>query len=305
MKHILGREHGELADFVLALAAFDRERQYLDLGYRSAWDFCRRELGLSEKQTWYRIAAAREVAKHPDLAGEIRAGRLCVTTLATLSKVMTEDNSDALVREATGKTARQVEQIVARLDPKPVPADVVRPVTAALPPREVRTEVLTETLLRKHLTVDAEYETLLAAARAALSHVTPGASELDILKQGLRRIVRDAEKRKGIVDQPRPDREAEDGDLPRSVQRAVWKRDGGQCQWRTADGGICGSTHQVQFHHRQDRSKGGLGSVDNVMLVCAVHYQHAADLTCGEAFMDTMRQRHRRAAERQEQLDLG
>jgi hypothetical protein len=146
------------------------------------------------------------VHKDPALAEQIREGRVCVTTLATLAKVMTNDNASSLVSEAAGKTAREVEQMVARLDPKPVPADVVRPITGALPSTPVQTEVLTESLSRKHMTVDAEFDALLAAARDALSHAMPGASELEILKDGLRRIIRDAQRRKGIVDKPRKDR---------------------------------------------------------------------------------------------------
>jgi len=43
----------------------------------------------------------------------------------------------------------------------------------------------------------------LASARSALSHTMPGASELEILKQGLRCIIRDHEKRKGLTERPR------------------------------------------------------------------------------------------------------
>src|SRR5262249_46376451 len=157
-----------------------------------------------------------ELQKNPQLADQIRDGRLCITTLATLSKVTTEENSQALVAQAAGKSKREVEQIVARIDPKPVPADGVRPVTTPIAPGQVKTEVLTDTLFRKYMTVDQQYEDLLKAARDALSHAKPGASELDILKEGLHRIVRDAEKRKGIVDRPRKDREATDGNIPQS-----------------------------------------------------------------------------------------
>src|SRR5262249_52852608 len=101
------------------------------------------------------------------------------------------------------------------------------------------------------------------------------------------------EKRKGIVEKPRADRETTDGDISRSVRRAVWKRDEGRCQWRTADGQICGSTHQVEFHHRQDRSKGGLGSVENIMLLCKVHNQYAAELSHGEERMNEIREARR------------
>src|SRR5215831_21007789 len=141
--------------------------------------------------------------------------------------------------------------MVARLEPKPVPQDVVQRTDELVAP-QAQTQVLTETLLRKHLTVDADFEKLLAEARDALSHSMPGASELEILKEGLRRIVRDAARRKGLTNKPRtrpPRAPAQSADIPRAVMREVWQRDQGRCQWPTADGGICGSTRRVQFHH--------------------------------------------------------
>jgi len=167
------------------------------------------------------------------------------------------------------------------------------PAPAAPSAANAQTEVLTETLLRKHLTVDNEYESLLQAARAALSHAKPGSSELDILKEGLRRIIRDAEKRKGVVEKPRPDREAQDGDIPRSVKRAVWKRDGGRCQWPTADGQICGATERIEFHHHLDRGKGGLGSLDNIGLLCKRHNLQAAEAIWGKEHMNQFRRARR------------
>src|SRR5689334_3192188 len=135
-----------------ALAELDRRRLYVELGFNSSWSFCCRALGLSEAATHYRLAAARQIQKQPELVEQIRNGRLCITTLAKLSPVLTDDNRAALVAEAAGK------------------------------------QILTETLLRKHLTVNAEFETLLAQARDALSHAMPGASEVEILTEGLRRI---------------------------------------------------------------------------------------------------------------------
>src|SRR5215831_18291442 len=123
--------------------------------------------------------------------------------------------------------------MVARLEPKPVPQDVVQRTDELVAP-QAQTQVLTETLLRKHLTVDADFEQLLVEARDALSHSMPGASELEILKEGLRRIVRDAARRKGLAKKPRKQPPADLADtceLPRSVMRAVWQRDEGRCQW--------------------------------------------------------------------------
>jgi 5-methylcytosine-specific restriction endonuclease McrA len=152
--------------------------------------------------------------------------------------------------------------------------------------------VLTESLSRKHLTVDDEYEKLLADARAALSHTLSGASEVEILKEGLRRIVRDAARRKGVTTKPRTKASSlptVTKDIPRAVMREVWQRDEGRCQWPAQDGGICGSTHRVQFHHRQERARGGPHTVANLMLACAAHNQHAADLSFGRSLMERCR----------------
>jgi len=292
MQQILRRENGALAEFVIELAEFDRLEQYLDMGYRSLWEFCRRELGLSERAIYYRIAAAREIQKSPELANHIRDGRLCVTTLAMLTRILTKENAAAVVAEAAGKSKREVERMIARLDRKG---------SAEPSPGKVRTEVLGENVFAKYMTVDTEFEELLGAARDALSHSKPGASEVDILKEGLRRIIKDAAKRKGVVDKPRKDRQTTDGNIPRSVRREVWKRDEGKCQWRTADGKICGATYQIEFHHRQDQSKGGLGSSENIMLLCKVHNDFAARLSYGEDAMKAIRQAGRSRARKDTQ----
>src|SRR5690242_2369303 len=161
LRQSLSGERTALADFLVALAELDRRRLYVELGWSSAWDFCCRALGLSETATHYRLAAARQIQKQPELVEQIRTGRLCITTLAKLSPVLTDDNRAALVAEAAGKPTRQVEQIVARLAPKPVPRDVVQRTDELVSP-QAQTQMLTETLLRKHLTVDADFEQLLA-----------------------------------------------------------------------------------------------------------------------------------------------
>src|SRR5215831_7353511 len=204
LRQSLGSERTALADFLVALAELDRRRLFVELGHPSAWSFCCRALGLSETATHYRLLAARQVQEQPALADQIREGRLCITTLAKLSRILTHENREALVAEAAGKPTREVEKIVARLDPKPVPGDVTRPAPALVSTQAPeQTQVLTESLLRKHLTVDGEYEQLLAQARAALSRKMPGASEVEILKTGLREIVRQAARRKGMTQRPR------------------------------------------------------------------------------------------------------
>ena len=158
------------------------------------------------------------------------------------------DACEALLAEALGKSVSEAPRLVAREKPKPVPKDVTRSLVSIQVPegstaaqadqptsiaaeQPVKTVRLSESLARKYITVDRDYEDLFKKARAALSHKMPGAAELDILKEGLRQIIKQAEKRKGIVDKPRANKVGKDGAISDSVKRFVEKRDRGKCQW--------------------------------------------------------------------------
>src|SRR5262249_52359356 len=213
VQELLARERASLVDFILALSHFNRVKGFRDLGFVSLWQYLHRELGLSETMAYYRKTAAELVERFPQVVELLRDGRLCITNLTKLAGVLTEENLDDMIIEVTGKPKREVERIVARLDPRPVPKDVVRKQRAALPeaatsvnPALTQLEILTEDRYRNHITVDREYRELLEQARAALSHKHPHASELEILKEGLRRVIRDHQWSKGITAKPRAPR---------------------------------------------------------------------------------------------------
>jgi 5-methylcytosine-specific restriction endonuclease McrA len=94
-------------------------------------------------------------------------------------------------------------------------------------------------------------------------------------------------KRRGLVKKPRktppPSRTH---DVPAHVSREVWKRDDGRCQWRTADGGVCGSTHQVELDHVVPRARGGASTVDNLRCLCRWHNDRHAREVYGDEWMD-------------------
>jgi hypothetical protein len=78
LAELLSREHAALAEFLLALADFDRRRLWVDLGYSSLFYFLHRELGLSKGASCYRKAAVDLIQKVPAALEPIRDGRLCL-----------------------------------------------------------------------------------------------------------------------------------------------------------------------------------------------------------------------------------
>src|SRR4051812_28713743 len=119
LKALLGQERDSLVEFLVLLGEFDASRMYLECGYASLWDFVRRGLGQSEAMTHYRVIAARALRRFPQALELLRDGRLCMTTLASLSSVLTDENCDAVLDEATGKTKNEILRLKARFDPKP------------------------------------------------------------------------------------------------------------------------------------------------------------------------------------------
>jgi 5-methylcytosine-specific restriction endonuclease McrA len=165
---------------------------------------------------------------------------------------------------------------------------VARPASTPAPRSDA--QPLTADLRRLHVTVSKRFMEKLEAARDALSHSHPGADVETILEAGLDLLLQRAARRKGLVKRPRAQAKpvAEDGDprqVPASVRREVFLRDGGRCQWPTAGGGICGSTHRVELDHIIPVGRGGSPTVANLRVLCDAHNVLAARQVYGAAWM--------------------
>ncbi len=60
---LLRREHMAMAEFLVVLAEFHRERRWVELGYRSLFYFLVHELGLSKGAAFYRNVSPRRRAR--------------------------------------------------------------------------------------------------------------------------------------------------------------------------------------------------------------------------------------------------
>src|SRR6266542_4185215 len=94
LAELLHRERAALAAFLVALADFDRKRLWLELGHASLFYFLHRELGLSSGAAFYRKTAAGLIQRFPDIVDPLRDGRLCMTSVVELAKVLTPENRD-------------------------------------------------------------------------------------------------------------------------------------------------------------------------------------------------------------------
>ncbi len=144
---------------------------------------------------------------------------------------------------------------------------------------------LTADLRRLHLTVPKRLLEKLDAARDALSHAMPGASIEEILEKGLDLILERQAKRRGLTDKPAKPRPCKQNHVPARVRAAVWKRDQGRCQWKTASGSLCGSTCRVELDHIVPEARGGPSTEANLRCLCERHNKEAARQAFGEEWM--------------------
>lgn len=111
------------SDLVAHIAEVDDRRLYAREASHSMFAYCTEALHLSEAEAYLRIAAARASREHPMLLAMLGDGRLHLTGIAKLAPHLTRENRDALLKRATHKSKRQIEELIAELAPRPdVPA---------------------------------------------------------------------------------------------------------------------------------------------------------------------------------------
>jgi hypothetical protein len=133
---LLRREHDALAEFLVALSDFDRRHAWVELGYASLFDFLHRELRLSRSAAHYRRVAAELIQQVPAVVEPLRSGRICMTSIIEVARVVTAQNCETVLPRFFGLSRREAMEVVAELQPHPAPPSrtvVSSPRAASLP----------------------------------------------------------------------------------------------------------------------------------------------------------------------------
>ena len=114
---LLHRENSSRAGFLVALAAFDESEAYRRLGYATLFDYLHRELLLPRSSAHYRKVAARLLRRFPELVNPLRDGRLCLSTVVEVEKVLTEENRASVLPLFFRLSRQEAKEVVAGLRP--------------------------------------------------------------------------------------------------------------------------------------------------------------------------------------------
>jgi hypothetical protein len=114
------------SDLVAHIAEVDERKLYAREASPSMFSYCTEVLHLSEAEAYLRIEAARASRKHPMLLAMLGDGRLHLTGIAKLARHLTLGNRDELLKRATHRSKRQIEELVAEIAPRPDAPAVIR-----------------------------------------------------------------------------------------------------------------------------------------------------------------------------------
>ena len=202
VKVAAGHERDATARLVALLAQLDERRLYLGEGCSSLFTYCTQVLHLSEHAAYGRIEAARAARRFPIVLDLPTDGSVTLTAVTLLAPHLTTANHCDVLSEALHKSKREIEHLVARLQPRtPVPPTIrklpapkldessVRPVrpdpiaqteaavVLSSPPRP-RPAIVTPLAPERYkvqFAVSAETHDKLRRAQDLLRHVIPNA----------------------------------------------------------------------------------------------------------------------------------
>lgn len=274
----------------------ERLQIWRPLGMVSAIDYLERVLGHTPHVANERLRVARALGDLPVLTDAFASGELQFSAIRELTRVATPTTETRWRDAAVGKNVRQIEELVAGHRRGDDPEDPTDPevrthavrfelgaeVFARL--RQVRTALTDER--GRHLDDDQLVTALCDAVldRATSSGTEPtGRAKFQIAltvcercdrgwqEGGGTKVPIDATARErarcdaqhiGSIDGTTPERASQD--IPPSVVRFVWRRDGGRCQTPG-----CRSSSGLEIHHLQPRADGGSHDPSNLSLQCS------------------------------------
>jgi hypothetical protein len=311
LRELLAAEGRSEARIVAHLAEVDARRIHLKASAPSLFEYCQKQLGLSDNQAYYRIAAARVAQRFPVVFELLERRAIHLTNIAPLTKHLTAENHLELLGEAGRLSKRELLRWLARRYPQPEVSSHIR----KLPDRELASRRLvpgagavsagptgsleprSETHYRLQLNTPERVKAKLELARDLMSHANPSGDLVVVIERGLELLIAHLQKtRLGQTSRPRKQRDREDLEqskssslssarrsIPRETLRRLVERDGPCCTFVGDDGTRCTGRAFLEIDHRQARARGGPDTFGNLRWLCRAHNQLLAEEAFGKA----------------------
>ena len=303
------------ARIIAHLAEVEARRTHLKAGHSSLFGYCLEHLGLSETEAFHRITVARLARRYPMIFELLEQRRLHLSAVCAVRKHINDENHADLLEQISGRSKREIEQLLAARFPTAPSANKLR----KLP----RLDPLSADTYRLELTIDAELKADLELARDLMTHSNPCGDLSVVLARGTKLLLQKLQaERFGVTAQSKlktESRPVDNGAAPnqgarseavppqsfprqriserpiseqrlpaqkrahiaRATRREVAARDASCCSFVSKEGKRCESRAFLQFHHHEAWAEGGADSAENLSLFCAAHNQLLAEQEFG------------------------
>lgn len=268
LKDVARLQHTQ-ADLLETVGLVDKHQIYGKFGLRSTFGYCVEILRLSEDIACNFITVARKASEVPALRAAIRTGALSLTKARKICSVLTAENQKEWIEKAKNMTQSQLEQAVAKVNPR----EAVRE----------RASYVTETRMKLELGVEEEIMVCLRRVQDIVSEKEGKSATLeDTLKEmiGFYLYKNDplekARRARPLAREEKTEEETEENireAIPASLRHEVNLRDQRRCQAKNHQGEICGATRWLHFHHLTPVSRGGENTAGNLTTLCSFHHQ--------------------------------
>ncbi|HEY8078287.1 MAG TPA: HNH endonuclease [Labilithrix sp.] len=301
-----------LARFIVLLVEVEERRLHLRTACPSVYEFCKQELAMSDGAAHRRSIAAQLVRRFPSLLTAIESGALHLSSLCLLRDHLRAENVEELVEACAGKSARQVQELLARRAPRPdVPASMHAIATqasltassappsttapAAAPPRVrdlQRVEALSAGRFELRVTISRELRDKIQRTADLMRHANLDGDLETILDRAVDMLLAKLEKaRLRKADRPREDAPASDagprsGHVPAAMVRAVFERDGARCTYVDQRGKRCTACTLLEIDHVVPRARGGGDDLENLRVRCRGHNKWWAEACFGKTHVE-------------------
>lgn len=269
LENFVEEERERLHVFLAWLGEADRRKLLEDKGYSSTFDYCVRRLKLSEDEAYRRIHAARAAVVRPELLSALAGGQLNLTAVSRIAPHVRRPDAVEIIARAEGKTAREIDEILAPLHPQEVRRETIRTIAV------ISRQYGAGGPLTPELRVDFSFRGSFALRdaidriRQLLSHKCPRGGIDEVLLEIARDYLERHDPQNGLPGRASPVKGG--ASIPAGIRRAVWARDGGRCAYVGMTGVRCLSRRFLELDHVKPRALGGGDTANNLRLLCRPH----------------------------------
>jgi hypothetical protein len=277
--------HREMVEILIAV---EDAKIHKKLGKPSTFVYATEILGLEESVAYSLIAVARKAKVVPSLRNAIAAARVTPSKAGRMVSILTTANAEELIEFAATHTSQEIDQEVAKRNPKAAARDRVKPLAEDLFQAQI-------TFDRKTLDFYKRIQSLLAqkGKPCTLSDAIAAAADYyldaeDPVRKAERSARRSQEKaEKASAERAQTPAQAQKELCLNRVQKVTFKKRipptaaqkdavtlkyEGRCAWRDEHGKRCNSDRWTANHHIKEVQNGGTNDLENLVTLCSFHH---------------------------------